>query len=62
MVVAAVVVVRGSLARSLHICKLAFQSCRYMASRAENIHVFLIRGTKKINNTPAVLAELAFQS
>lgn len=62
VVVAAAAVVRGSLARSLHIYKLAFQSCRYMASRAENIHVFLIRGTKKINNTPAVLAELAFQT
>lgn len=38
---------KRSLARSLHIYKLAFQSCRYMASRAENIHVFLIRGTKR---------------
>lgn len=39
--------VRAALARSLHICKLAFQSCRYVASRAENIHVFLIRGAKR---------------
>lgn len=38
---------KGSLARSLHIYKLAFQSCRYMASRAENIHIFLIQGTKR---------------
>lgn len=38
---------KRSLARSLHIYKLAFQSCRYMASRAENIHVFLIQGTKR---------------
>lgn len=53
---------KTSLARSLHIYKLAFQSCRYMASRAENIHVFLIQGTKKINKTLAVLEELAFQS
>lgn len=33
---------KRSLARSLHIYKLAFQSCRYVASRAENIHVFLM--------------------
>ncbi len=38
---------KRSVARSLHIYKLAFQSCRYMASRAENIHVFLIQGTKR---------------
>lgn len=38
---------KGSLARSLHIYKLAFQSCRYMASRAENINVFLTQGTKR---------------
>jgi len=51
-----------SLARSLHTFKLAFQSCRYMASRAENIHVFPHRRHKKINKTLALLVELAFQS
>lgn len=38
---------KRSLARSLHIYKLAFQSCRYMAARAGNIHIFLIQGTER---------------
>lgn len=44
---------KRSLARSLHIYKLAFQSCRYTASQAENIQVFffLIQGIKDKQNT-----------
>lgn len=45
---------KRSLARSLHIYKLAFQSCRYVATRAENIHVSffppLIQDTKNKQN------------
>lgn len=38
---------KRSLTRSLHIYKLAFQSFRYVASRAENRHVFLIQDMEK---------------
>lgn len=53
---------KRSVARSLHIYKLAFQSCRYVATRAQNIRFFLcvfffflLQGTKKnkINKTLA---------
>lgn len=60
MIPQAVLAARGgggswrSLARSLHIYKLAFQSCRYMTSRAENIHVFLIQAPKNKQNTSCV--------